>query len=160
MEYYFLDNFLVINSIRFCSFDRRRMSIYKLLRLFLYWLLDLSLWLFNLSIILYLFLFLPCIRIIVAVFDRRRRACNRILNLLESIFEEASNFIHGFLCLVRQTFFFLWRIWFVIRFLRLNLLLLFKWILVLLRLFLLLDICCLLIDPTLILNHRGCVRLF
>jgi len=43
MEYYFFNDFLVINSIRLLALDWGRMSINELFRLFLYWLLNLSL---------------------------------------------------------------------------------------------------------------------
>lgn len=144
MKDYFFNDFLVVHSIRFLAFDGRGMSIHKLFWLFLYWLLNLSLYLFVQSIILCLDFFLFCIRIDVAAFDCRGWPSYRIFNLLESIFEETSNFIHSFLGLVWQTFFLLRYIWFLISFLRLNLLLLFEWILILYWLFLLLVICLLL----------------
>ena len=158
MEDYFFNDFLVINSIRLLTFDRGRMSINELFRLFLYWLLNLSLCILILSIILSLALFLLCIRIIVAVFDWRRRTSYGIFNLLKSIFEESSDFIHSFLGLVRQTFFLLRCVWLLISFLRLNLLLLFEWILILRWLFLLLVIC-LLPSPCLVLGPRCGIRL-
>lgn len=159
MKDYFFNNFLVINSIRLLALDRGRMSVHKLLGLFLYWLLNLSLYFLVLSIILCLALFLFCIRIIVAVFDWWRRTSYGIFNLLKSIFEEPSNFIHCFLGLVWQTFFLLGCTWLLISFLRLNLMLLFEWIIILQLLYLLLVIC-LLVSLNLILRPRPCIRLF
>ena len=143
-----LNYFLVINFSWFWSLYWRRLSIHKLLRLFLNNLLLALLLRLNWFLIRSFSFFLFLIRIIVAAFHRWRRTGNWIFNLLESIFEKCTHFAHGLFSLVWQALLLLSFLRLIIRFL----LLLYKRVLIFCRLLFILLWFVLLAWPLLVLH--------